>query len=121
MKINIKTVGVELAPEIREYVEKKLAVIERFGHLMGEDAALHLILGKTTEHHKGGADAFSAEIQLRAMGRDIVAKSFGADIRAAIDGLKDELSKTLVSGADKKRTLLRRGASAVKNFLKGGK
>ncbi len=118
MKINIKTTGVELSADVEAYVHKKLSHIERFGHLLGEDAALYLILAKATDHHRTGENAFSAEIQLHALGRDIVAKAVGQDIQAAIDGLKDELSKLISTTADKKRTLARRGAALVKNFLK---
>ncbi len=121
MKINIRTVGVELSADVEGYIHKKLSHLERFGHMLGQDAALHLILSKTTDHHRSGDEAFSAEIQLHAMGRVISAKSFGQSIQAAIDGLKDELSKMVTGAADKERTLARRGAAIVKNFLRRNK
>ncbi len=121
MKINIRTAGVQLGAEIEAYIHKKLSHLERFGHMLGPDAALHLILSKTTDHHRAAEDAFSAEIQLHAMGRVISATAYGQSVEAAIDGLKDELSKIISGAADKERTLARRGASIVKNFLRRNK
>ena len=79
---------------------------------------LDVEVGRTTQHHKSG-DIFRAEINLKLKGDSLRAVREAEDLYAAIDQVKDEIVDLLTTHADKRRTLLRRGAAKIKNILKG--
>lgn len=117
MKINIKATNIVLTPAITAYVEKKLSVIEKF--LGNNSGAVALVeVGKSTQHHQSG-DIFKAEVHVRGGGADHYAVSEKSDLYAAIDMVKDELSRTMSAEKGKRFALARRGARAVKNMMKG--
>lgn len=124
MKINIKATGIELTPAISDYVYKKVSMIEKF--LPGdidksslEDIVAQVEVGKPSEHHKAGEGVFRAEVHLSGGGLDVYAVSKEADLYAAIDIVKDEISRNLSELKGKRETLTRRGARFVKDVMRG--
>lgn len=124
MKINIKATGIELTSAISDYVYKKVSMIEKF--LPGdidpsslEDVVAQVEVGKPSEHHKAGEEVFRAEVHLTGGGVDIYAVSKEADLYAAIDTVKDEVSRKLSELKGKRETLARRGARVVKEMMRG--
>ncbi len=118
MNIQIKTTGgFSLTPAINEYIEKRIATIERF---LSDDptAIVHVELAKTTEHHKHG-DIFRAEIRITGKGRDIYISSEKADLYAAIDVAREEAHRKLAATKEKRISFVRRGGARVKNLIKG--
>lgn len=119
MNVNIQATGIELTSAIKEYIEKKLSLIEE--KLVGEpeNATAAVEVGKTTEHHQTG-DIFRAEtvLILHDGGQRIVAVAEKDDLYAAIDEMKDTLERELVKKKDKTRTLRRRGAGLMKRLLR---
>jgi ribosomal subunit interface protein len=83
-----------------------------------ESIKCNVEVGKTTRHHKSG-DIFRAEINLHTAGKDFYAVSEKGDLYAAIDEVKDEISRALVHHKGKSTTLMRKGAATVKNILRG--
>lgn len=116
MKVNVQAHGITLTPDIYEYLDKKLAHIEK---LLGPDssAIAHVEVGKTTNHHKTG-NLFEAKIQLRIAGREFTGHASGESVYAAIDILKDEISAELSNHKDKKLTRIKNGGRAVKNLMR---
>ncbi len=117
MKINIKATGIELTPKITEYVEKKLSVVGKYLEV-NESLVAQVEVGKNSQHHKTG-DVYRAEAHLIGGGVDLYAVSEQADLYAAIDVLKDELSQKLNHLKGKKQTLAKRGGQMVKNMMRG--
>lgn len=117
MNIKLHSKNFEITPAIEDYVTKKISSLEKF--LDVKDAVIcEVEVGKTTEHHKSG-DIYRAEINLIEPGSNqvyVVAEE--ADLYAAIDIVRDEAERTIVSRKNKKNTLFKRGGAAVKNFLK---
>ncbi len=116
MNINIKATNMELTGAISEYVNKRLASIEKFskdGNITGS-----VEVGKTTNHHKQG-DVYKAEFNIDMNGEHFFADSEQSDLYAAIDDAKEEISRTISSNKDRKQTLFKRGASSVKKMVKG--
>ncbi len=106
----------ELTGAISEYVNKRLASIEKFskdGNITGS-----VEVGKTTNHHKQG-DVYKAEFNIDMNGEHFFADSEQSDLYAAIDDAKEEISRTISSNKDRKQTLFKRGASSVKKMVKG--
>lgn len=117
MNIKIHSKNFEITPAIDEYVMKKISSLEKF--LDGKDGSLcEVEVGKTSEHHKSG-DIYKAEVNIMEPGNKqvyVVAEEF--DLYAAIDKVRDEAERAIVSRKNKRNTLFKRGGAAVKGFLK---
>jgi putative sigma-54 modulation protein len=116
--MNIKThaVNFDLTDAISEYVEKKVSSLGKFIP-NSENLLCEVEIGKTNHHNSG--DIFKAEINILIPGGgQVYAKSEQAELYAAIDIVRDEAERVIVSQKNKKDTLYRRGASHVKNLLK---
>lgn len=116
MKINIKATGIELTPAISDYVHKKLSALGKY--IANADAVVQVEVGRTTQHHKTG-EVFKAEVHVRGAGLDLYAVSEHSDLYAAIDLVKDEISRNALHEKGKKESLTRRSARRVKDIMKG--
>lgn len=118
MQIKIKASNIDLTPAISDYAEKRIRMLEKF---MGENvgsALAEIEVGKITHHHRQG-DIFRAEVNIRTGEGKFRAVSEGEDLYSSIDDVKDEIEREIISYKDKKRTLFKKGASVVKDILKG--
>ncbi len=97
MTINIRAVGMELTPAIRQYVEEKFQSIEKFAHKI---MRIDVDLGMETHHHnKGQIYSCAAVIQIP---RDVLKiERTAEDLYKAIDKVKDHLRETLAQRKDK--------------------
>lgn len=118
MRINEKATNMVITPEIKDYLYKKLAHLEKFLNPEDESVLCEVELGKTTRHHKSG-EVFKTEINLHIAGKNLRAVAEEEDILASIDIVKDEMVRELLSNKDKKLSLLKRGGARVKNIIKG--
>lgn len=118
MRIKIQATGLELTPAIVDYVEKRLQPLEKLFDEDGGDILLRVEVGVVTRHHKQG-DVFRAEANTRAYHQDFRAVAETSDLYAAIDEVREELEREVVSRRSKDRTLFRRGAAVVKDLMKG--
>jgi putative sigma-54 modulation protein len=117
MKINIKATGIELTPAISDYVHKKVSSLEKYLE-KGSDVVAQVEVGKSTQHHKSG-EVFRAEVHLIGAGFDLYAASEQTDLYAAIDVVKDEISRNLTHQKGKRFALARRGGRMVKDMMRG--
>ena len=75
-------------------------------------------IGRTTKHHNSG-DIFKAEINiLLPGGAQVYAVTEEPELYTAIDIVRDEAERVIVSQKNKKGTLFRRGSAQIKNLLK---
>jgi putative sigma-54 modulation protein len=116
MNINIKATNMELTGAISDYVNKRLASLEKFSK--NTEITGYVEVGKTTNHHKQG-DVFKAELDININGDKFFAMSEQSDLYAAIDDAKEEISRKIKNNKDRKQTLFKRGASSVKKMIKG--
>ncbi|PIR37917.1 MAG: ribosomal subunit interface protein [Candidatus Zambryskibacteria bacterium CG10_big_fil_rev_8_21_14_0_10_42_12] len=117
MNIKIQGTRIELTPDIKEYVEKKLEAVHKLVDQRDESVLYEVEVGKMTEHHEKG-DVYKAEVHLRKKGGNLYATAHAEDVFAAIDKIKDEISHALSSDKEKKETLLRKGQMKIKSLLK---
>lgn len=118
MNIKIRSINFEITPAIDEYVSKKISSLEKFLEKKDGEVICEVEIGRTTMHHKSG-DIFKAEINLTQPGaKQIYAVAQEADLYSAIDVVRDETEREIVSQKNKAHTLFRRGATQVKNLLK---
>lgn len=120
MKTTIKATNVTLTDNINDYVEKRLAAIEKL--VSGDDtsALCAIEVEKTTEHHKSG-QIFRAEFNLHISGGDFRAESSKETLFDAIDSAKDEIVRELRRHKNKKIKNVRRGGAKLKGRIHGEK
>lgn len=111
----------ELTSALSAYVEEKINSAEKFAPPHTEETLVaNVEIGKTTRHHNAG-DIFRAEVLVTVRGKGYRAVSEKEDLYAAIDDVRDELVRELNSSKEKARTLMRRGAGALKNLIRFGR
>ena len=118
MRITDKGTNMQITPDIKDYLYKKLAHIEKFLNPADESVLCEVELGKVSAHHNKG-DVFRTEINLHIAGKNLRAVSEMDELFASIDIAKDEMVRELESYKDKKVSLIKRGGAKIKNLLKG--
>ncbi len=117
MKIKIRSKNFDITPAIDDYVTKKISTLEKYLDTKNE-VLCEVEIGRTTKHHNTG-DIFKAEVNIVQPGnKQIYARAEEIDLYTAIDIVRDEAERAIVSRKDKHKTLWKRGASRVKNLLK---
>ncbi|TSC60911.1 MAG: Uncharacterized protein G01um1014107_197 [Parcubacteria group bacterium Gr01-1014_107] len=117
MRINIKATDIELTPDVRRYLEKKLKHVEKkLIDPKDTSAFCNVEVGKTTEHHQHG-EVFRAEFNLHIAGEFVRTEAEKIDLYAAIDEAQEELFRTLRARENKKRWLTRRWGAKLKKLL----
>ena len=112
---NIKGTALDITPELREYIEKRLAHIQKFTQ---DDSSTHVDI--ELEYKEGGrSKQYRAEFTLAMRGGVRRAEAWGESMHAAVDVAIAELAREL--GTQKKRRLhvLRSSAAKVKEYLRG--
>ncbi len=119
MKHNIKGLNIELTPAINDYLEKRIAHLDKFiASNNSESTMCYVELGKTTQHHKNG-DFFKTEISIHIGGKSFRSEAEENDLYASIDIATDGMMEELKSFKDKKISFVRRGGAKIKSILKG--
>ena len=118
MKIKEKGTNMTITSDIKDYLYKKLAHLEKFINPADESVLCEVELGKTTNHHKNG-DVFRTEISLHIAGKNLRAESEMDELFASIDIAKDEMVRSLQVNKDRKVSLVKRGGAKIKNIIKG--
>jgi ribosomal subunit interface protein len=113
---NIKATNMELTSAISDYVNRRLAAIDKF--VKEGEMVSYVEVGKTTNHHKQG-DVFKAEFNIEILGNKFYTVSEKEDLYTAIDDAKEEIIRQITKNKDRKQTLFKRGATSVKKMLKG--
>ena len=120
IQTEVKATGLELTPAIKGYVEEKVGQLERLVDTSTGGVRAEVEVGKTTDHHRHG-DVFRAEINFHVNGEVYRAVTTTSDLYAALDEMKDEAARQIVSKKDKKLTLFRRSARKIKDLLRFGR
>jgi|SRR3989344_349063 len=117
MNIKLHSKNFDITPSISDYITKKISSLEKF--LRVKDGALcEVEIGRTTQHHKSG-DIFRAEVNIIEVGsKQVYAVAEEADLYTAIDVVRDEAERVIVSKKNKRFTMIRRGGAVIKNILK---
>lgn len=105
--------------EVEAYIDEKMSDVEKFVAANDpESVRVDFEVEKTTAHHQNG-DVFRAEANLFVDGAQFRAESTEEEIHAAIDKVKDELSRQIKDRNNKDRTKERHGGAILKNLLRG--
>jgi ribosomal subunit interface protein len=115
LNYNIKGTGVEVSDEIRLYVEKNLAHVEKF---LQDDPSAHVDV-EIKHLPEGRSGKYCAEFTVAAGGTVYRAEHWGGGLHEAIDLAREELMAELRKAKQKRVHLLRRSAGRVKEYLRG--
>lgn len=118
MQINVKATQYNLTPEVREYLDKKLAAIRNFLDESQGTAVCDVELEH--EYAQQHGRVFRAEVNLNAHGEFFRAEENAESMNAAIDAVHDEIVSRLRKGKTKHVNMLRRGGARMKEWLRWG-
>lgn len=92
MNITIKK-SLDVTPSLEIYIEEKLAPLAKFIKAFDRDGLLELKLevSRSSMHHHKGDEVFVACADLRPPGKILRAEASAADIRTAIDEVRNIL------------------------------
>ncbi len=100
MQLNIKATNLELTPKLKEYVEQKMDMLDKYlGKLKVISA--HFEVGKITNHHLKG-EIYSAEANISLGGDLLRVEKTEKDVFKAIDKVKDHLEMVIKKYKEKK-------------------
>ncbi len=117
--INISARNIELTEAVNDYARKKVLMVEKYIDA-DKDAGIfaQVELGKEVRNQMSG-DIFIAEINLDIAGEVLNAKTEKGDLYAAIDEMKDEITRLIRRNKNKRRDLFRKGALKMKEMVRG--
>ncbi len=118
IQTDIKVIGLELTPAIKDYTEAKVLQLDKFVDSTTGSARAEVEIAKTTAHHRHG-EVFKAEINLHTNGHRFYATATTEDLYASLDKVKDEIIRQVTSAHNKEQTLFRRGSRRLKNLFRG--
>ena len=122
MNIRIKASEYELTLEARQYLEDRLASLEK---MLGDDAALarcEVELGRAAGGQRHGANMWFAEIHIKSPGgAQVYARNNSESINGAIDDVKEEAERQVRKGRKLHIRIARKTGSAIKNWLRSGR
>ena len=117
MNINIKATSLELTPEVKEYILKRINGLEKF--FKGNDKNSTNVLFEIAK--RGGqksGDIFHADCLIESLGEKFYASADKEDIFQAVDEIKDTLFREISRNKNKKWDMFYKGARKVKEIMK---
>ena len=100
MNLNIKATNLELTDNLKNYVQKKMDMLDKYlGKL--KIISAHFEISKITNHHLKG-EIYSAEANLTIGGDLLRVEKTEKDIYKAVDKVKDHLELIIKKYKDKK-------------------
>lgn len=99
MTINLRGTGMELTPAIRDYVEQKMSMLDKY---FDNIIIANIDVGLRSNHHQKG-DIYYAEVNLNVPGHLIRVVKEERDLYKAIDKVKDHLKMELEKMKEKMR------------------
>ncbi len=117
--LDIQTRDFTKTETIENHVREKVEQLRKYIK-QGKDTTVivNVEIGKVTSKHKSG-EVFRAEINIQIAGNFFRAEAEKDDLYAAVDKVKDEMSRVLRENFSKRRDLWRRGSLRFKNMLRG--
>lgn len=116
MNYNVKGTGIDITPEVRAYLDKRLAHLDKFSaDLSTARADVELEFEVSQEKR------YRAELMFREPGlpAPLRAEARGEALHEAIDLAAAELFREMTREKKKRLHIWRRGAARVKEYLRG--
>jgi putative sigma-54 modulation protein len=101
MRIKIKATNLELTPAIKDYIETKMSMLDKY---LGEVKVMNcdVEVSLTTHHHLKG-EIYRTEVNLELPGELLRVEKTEKQLFKSIDKVKDHLAPMIVKYKEKKR------------------
>lgn len=109
-----------MPPEIADYLDKKLADIRKLLDERYEEARCEVEVGRAVGRPERG-NIWRAEINLKYKGQVYRAEAPGETVNAAIDEVKDEITRQMRRERKVHIRLARRGGALLKRMIRFGR
>jgi len=119
METNFKESNFKMTPPIKDYLEKKIIMLDKFIDPNDDSARLDAEIGKSVGGQHSG-EIFRTEFNLHVGGDFYRAEAEAIDSYASIDEAIDDLFRQVRKDRKKRFDLLKRGGRKVKRMLRRG-
>jgi putative sigma-54 modulation protein len=92
--------NIDLTEAIKNYIDERIATIEKLSAHFEPDVELRVEVGKTTKHHAKGS-VYRTELNLAIPGKAFRTEATGEDLYETIDKAKDQLRRQLQQHKEK--------------------
>lgn len=101
MQINLKSTQIKLTQEIKDYVQKKMNMLEKY---LGNIQIIHcdVEVGMITHHHHAGK-IYRAEVNLTVPNDLLRVEKTEKELFKAIDKVKDHLERSIKQYKEKRK------------------
>ncbi len=115
MDYKLKSIGLSLSSEVKEYLDKKIGHVTKFmqGHTT-HDLEVDLVHDSASPDQK-----YKVSLRLQDHKRSIYAQAYGATLHEAIDISVAEFGREVLKVKEKDRSTSRSQAARLKDFFKG--
>ena len=119
MNLTIKTTGVTVGEDTRQYLDQKLISLGKYLDVSDTTLQAAVEFGMEAGKHRTGDNLFRAEITLSASAKVFRAEGGGSTLHTAIDVMAERLGKELRRAKNKETSLMRRTGAAMKDAVRG--
>lgn len=117
IQYDLKTTNIESTDPLKEYLDKRMAKIERFVDTEKSTVFAQIELEKVVPDQSSG-DVFRAEMNLHIDGDYIRSEAQKEDMYKAIDEMQEETIRDLKRMKGKRNTLIMKGARKIKQLTR---
>lgn len=100
MQLNIKATNIELTDEVKNYVQKKVDMLDKFLEKI-QPISADFEVELTTKHHLKG-EIYRAEMNLEIFDKLLRVEKIEKDLFKAIDKVKDHMAEAIKKYKEKK-------------------
>jgi ribosomal subunit interface protein len=121
MQTKVKATDYEMTPETTEYLDTRIAALEKLVDADDESAMCEVEIGRDGGKKQHSDHLWCVEIRIIAAGVNVYAKNRAPSVHAAIDDVREEVERQLRQGKGKKAALNKKAGKSFKDWLRFGK
>ncbi len=121
MDVRIKATDFQMMPETREYLENRIASLEKFMVGSKEVVRIEVEIGRDAGRPRHGKNIWFAEVRVIVPGGEpIYARNNSESVNGAIDDVKEEVERQLRRDHKLHIRLYRKGGALAKHLMRLG-
>ena len=122
MNIRLKVTDYEMTPDVRSYLDQRVASLEKLLTGSEDVARVEVEIGRDAGRPRHGANIWFAEMQVIVPGQErVYARNNSESVNGAIDDVKEEVERQLRRERKIHIRLYRKGGALAKRLLRFGR
>ncbi len=122
MDIRIKATSYEITPDVRAYLDQRIASLKKFLGGYEDVARIEAEVGRDAGGQRHGANMWFAEMQVIVPGQErVYARNNSESVNGAIDDVKEEVERQLLRGRKLHIRLMRKSGALAKRVMRFGR